>query len=62
VIALALSIVGVFLGVAFGTPPSDQVLARYDGAYYAGRREMYELNRQMKQEEAEDREAAKTAA
>lgn len=57
-IALALSIAGVFLGVAFGTPPSDQVLARYDGAYYAGRHEMYELNRRMKREEEDTPVAA----
>ncbi|HKL88361.1 MAG TPA: hypothetical protein VJ884_05090, partial [Salinibacter sp.] len=58
VIALALSIAGIFLGIAFGEPPSEQVLARYDGEYYSGRREMYELNQKMKQEEAEEREAA----
>jgi Na+/proline symporter len=58
VIALAMSIAGIFIGIAFGDPPSERVLARYDGAYYSGRREMYELNRKMKEEEAEDREAA----
>jgi Na+/proline symporter len=62
VIALGLSIVGVFLGIAFGKPPSEQVLARYDGEYYSGRREMYELNQQMKEEEADAREAAPATA
>ncbi|MFB6248020.1 MAG: sodium:solute symporter [Salinibacter sp.] len=62
VIALALSITGVFLGIAFGDPPSEQVLARYDGAYYAGREEMYELNQKMKEEEADAREAAPAGA
>jgi len=62
VIALALSIAGIFLGIAFGEPPSEQVLARYDGEYYSGRREMYELNQKMKQEEADEREAATPAA
>jgi len=56
VIALALSIAGVFIGIAFGEPPSERVLARYDGEYYSGRREMYELNQKMKEEEAEERE------
>jgi hypothetical protein len=37
------------------------VLARYDGDYYSGRREMYELNQQMKREEADEREAATPA-
>ena len=46
----------IFLGIAFGDPPSERVLARYDGDYYSGRREMYELNQRFKQEEKEDRE------
>ena len=57
IIGLALSIVGVFVGIRYGRPPSEEVLARYDGEYYAGRREMYELNRKMKQEE-KDRDDA----
>jgi hypothetical protein len=61
VIGLALSIIGIFVGIAFGTPPSDRVLARYDGSYYSGRREMYELNQQLKQEEKEEREEAAAA-
>ena len=61
VIGLALSIIGIFVGIAFGTPPSDRVLARYDGDYYSGRREMYELNQQLKQEEKEEREEAAAA-
>jgi hypothetical protein len=61
VIALALSIVGIFVGIAFGTPPSERVLARYDGAYYSGRREMYELNQRFKEEEKEDRETPTAA-
>jgi Na+/proline symporter len=62
VIALALSVTGIFLGIAFGEPPSERVLDRYDGEYYSGRREMYELNQKMKQEEADDREATPAAA
>jgi hypothetical protein len=46
------------VGIRFGTPPSEQVLARYDGAYYAGREEMYTLNRKMKGEEREEAEKA----
>jgi SSS family solute:Na+ symporter len=61
VLGLVMAIAGVFLGIAFGDPPSERVLARYDGAYYSGRSEMYELNRRMKDEEAEDREAAPAA-
>jgi Na+/proline symporter len=61
VIALVLSIAGIFLGIAFGEPPSERVLSRYDGAYYSGRREMYELNQKMKQEEADEREATPVA-
>ncbi len=59
---LAVLCAGVFLGIAFGEPPSEQVLARYDGKYYSGRREMYELNQQMKEEEADAREAAPATA
>ena len=51
VIALVMAIAGIFIGIAFGRPPSERVLARYNGHYYSGRREMYEMNRQMKQEE-----------
>ena len=58
VIALALSILGIFLGIAVGKPPREEVLARYDGAYYSGRREMYDLNRKMKEEEAASRKPA----
>jgi hypothetical protein len=61
VIGLALSVVGIFAGIAFGTPPSDRVLARYDGDYYSGRREMYELNQRMKQEGREEREETAAA-
>jgi len=57
IIGLALAIVGVFVGIRYGRPPSEEVLARYDGEYYAGRREMYELNRKMKQEEKGQDEA-----
>ncbi|MFO8099746.1 MAG: sodium:solute symporter family protein [Salinibacter sp.] len=53
VIGLALSIIGVLIGIRYGRAPSEQVLARYDGEYYSGRREMYELNKRMKKEEAE---------
>jgi len=62
VIALALSVAGIFLGIAFGEPPSERVLDRYDGEYYSGRREMYELNQKMKQEEADEREATPATA
>jgi hypothetical protein len=62
VIALMLSAAGVFLGIAFGRAPSERVLARYDGTYYAGREEMYELNQKMKTEEADAREAAPAGA
>lgn len=51
VIALVLAIAGILIGIAFGRPPSERVLARYNGSYYSGRREMYEMNLQMKQEE-----------
>ena len=61
VIAFALSVTGIFLGIAFGTPPSDRVLERYEGDYYSGRREMYELNKRLKQEEKEEREEALAA-
>jgi len=54
-IALVLAITGIFVGIQFGTPPSEQVLNRYNGEYYAGREEMYALNRKMKQEEANGR-------
>lgn len=57
-----LSAAGVFLGIAFGRAPSERVLARYDGTYYAGREEMYELNQKMKTEEADAREAAPAGA
>jgi Na+/proline symporter len=61
VIALVLAIAGIFLGIAFGEPPRQDVLDRYNGAYYSGRREMYDLNRKMKAEEAASREPAATA-
>lgn len=61
VIALGLAIMGIFVGIAFGDPPSQNVLDRYDGAYYSGRREMYELNKQMKQDQEEERKAAARA-
>jgi Na+/proline symporter len=51
VIALTLAILGIFAGIAFGEPPSERVLARYEGDYYSGRREMYEMNRRMKEED-----------
>ena len=52
VVGLVLALIGIGIGIAFGRPPSDRILARYDGDYYSGRRQMYELNRQMKEEEA----------
>jgi Na+/proline symporter len=55
-LGILLAVAGIFIGVAFGTPPSDRVLARYDGDYYSGRREMYELNQQLKEQEKEERE------
>ncbi|PSQ64468.1 MAG: sodium:solute symporter [Bacteroidetes bacterium QH_2_64_74] len=55
VIGFALAVAGIFLGIAFGTPPSDRVLARYEGDYYSGRREMYELNQRLKEEEENER-------
>jgi len=57
-LGILLAVAGIFIGVAFGTPPSDRVLARYDGDYYSGRREMYELNQQLKEQEKEERETA----
>jgi len=57
VIAFVMAIAGIFIGIVAGEPPSERVLARYDGQYYSGRREMYDLNRQMKEEEAEDKRA-----
>lgn len=53
VIALVLAIGGILLGIKLGNPPSEQVLDRYDGRYYTGRHDMYEMNRRMKQEDAE---------
>jgi hypothetical protein len=40
-------------GLLFGKPPSDRVLAPHDGAYVFGRREMFEMNLRMKEEESE---------
>ena len=57
-LGVLLAVAGIFIGIKYGTPPSERVLARYDGEYYAGRREMYELNRKMKEEEKEEREDA----
>lgn len=48
---ILLAIAGIFLGIRYGEPPSEEVLARYDNDYYSGRREMYELNQKLKQEE-----------
>jgi len=45
-------VTGIAVGIVFGTPPSDRVLARYDGAYFSGRREMFEMNLRMKEEES----------
>lgn len=59
-VALVLAIGGVFAGIQFGTPPSEHVLARYEGDYYAGREEMYALNRKMKHEEANGRAQSET--
>jgi SSS family solute:Na+ symporter len=56
VVGLVLALIGIGIGIAFGRPPSARILARYDGDYYSGRRQMYELNRQMKAEEAEEAE------
>lgn len=61
VIGLALSIAGIFVGIAFGKLPSERVLARCDGDYYSGRREMYKLNQQLKEQEKEERETASVA-
>jgi len=52
VIGLAMAVTGIAVGIVFGTPPSDRVLARYDGAYFSGRREMFEMNLRMKEEES----------
>ncbi len=57
VIGLALAIIGVLVGIRYGTPPSDRVLERYEGDYYSGRREMYELNQRLKEEEKEEEKA-----
>ncbi|PSQ77018.1 MAG: sodium:solute symporter [Bacteroidetes bacterium QH_7_62_13] len=57
VIALVLSVIGIFVGIAVGDPPSQDVLGRYDGEYYSGRREMYELNQRMKQDQEEERKS-----
>jgi Na+/proline symporter len=57
VIALVLSVIGIFVGIAVGEPPSQDVLDRYDGEYYSGRREMYELNQRMKQDQEEERKS-----
>jgi Na+/proline symporter len=57
VIALVLSVIGIFVGIAIGDPPSQDVLDRYDGEYYSGRREMYELNQRMKQDQEEERKS-----
>jgi Na+/proline symporter len=57
VIALVLSVIGIFVGIAVGDPPSQDVLDRYDGEYYSGRREMYELNQRMKQDQEEERKS-----
>jgi SSS family solute:Na+ symporter len=51
VVGLSMSLLGIALGVLFGTPPSQRVLDRYDGEYFSGRRQMFEMNLQMKQEE-----------
>ncbi len=60
-LGILLAIAGIFLGIRYGTPPSDRVLARYDGDYYSGRREMYELNQRLKKEEKEEREKTPVA-
>ncbi|NBC87722.1 MAG: sodium:solute symporter family protein [Bacteroidetes bacterium] len=52
VIGLAMAVTGIAVGIVYGTPPSDRVLARYDGAYFSGRREMFEMNLRMKEEES----------
>jgi len=61
-LGILLAVAGVFLGIRYGTPPSEQVLARYDGDYYAGRHEMYELNQRMKEQEEERDEAVLAGA
>ena len=55
-LGILMAIAGIFLGIRYGEPPSDRVLERYDGEYYSGRREMYELNQRLKEEEKEERE------
>jgi len=55
-LGILMAVAGIFLGIRYGDPPSERVLARYDGEYYSGRREMYEMNQRMKEEEREERE------
>ena len=55
-LGILMAVAGIFLGIRYGDPPSERVLARYDGEYYSGRRERYEMNQRMKEEEREDRE------
>lgn len=55
-LGILMAIAGIFLGIRYGEPPSERVLSRYDGDYYSGRHEMYELNQRLKQEEKEERE------
>jgi len=50
VVGLSMALTGIAIGIAFGRPPSQQVLDRYNGAYFSGRREMFEMNLQMKDE------------
>jgi len=50
VVGLSMSLLGIAIGILFGTPTSQRVLDRYDGEYFSGRRQMFEMNLRMKEE------------
>lgn len=50
VVGLSMSLLGIAIGILFGKPPTRRVLDRYDGEYFSGRRQMFEMNLRMKEE------------